>query len=271
MPVDEQFIGGRVWATLTEAARRSPGRSYIAVAYFGKGAARLLPLKRGSYLVIDASDMAVKSGQTCPASLRVPLKRGVRIYSSERLHAKVFVFGRSVFVGSANVSTNSQNALFEAVVRTRNRRTVTLARQFVREHCLRSIGPEEIKRLAKIYRPPSLGPTKTKSEVSTANLKIVRLSDYERPALREAQYARSEKIAEKKIASATHQLYDFYWTKQHKFFEGQQILSIHKGIDGISYVSPPGSVISITHFKDELKLPTMIFLEMPKRRRLRLS
>jgi PLD-like domain len=268
---EERFVGGRVWATLTKAAKRSSGQSYIAVAYFGKGAARLLPLTRGSCLVIDASDMAVKSGQTCPASLRVLLKKGVRIYSSERLHAKVFVFGKSAFVGSANVSTNSQTALFEAVLKTTNRKTVALARQFVREHCLRSVGPEEIKRLSKIYRPPNVKSTKTEPQVSTANLKIIRLSDYELPASREAQYARSHKNAKKKIAVATHQLYDFYWTAQHKFFEGQQILPIFKGIDGIRYVSPPGSVISITNLKDGLKLPTMIFLEMPKRRRLRLN
>jgi hypothetical protein len=268
---EEHFVGGRVWATLTSAAKRSSGQSYIAVAYFGKGAARLLPLTRGSYLVVDASDMAVKSGQTCPASLRVLLKKGVRIYSSERLHAKVFVFGRSAFVGSANVSTNSQKALFEAVVKTKNRRTVALARQFVREHCLRSIGPEEIKRLSKIYCPPNVKSTKAEPRVPTSNLKIIRLSDYDLPASREAQYARTEKVAKKKIATATHQLYDFYWTAKHTFFEGQRILPIFKGADGVSYVAPPGSVFSITNFKDSLKLPTMVFLEMPKRRRMRLS
>jgi PLD-like domain len=182
-PREEHFVGGRVWATLTNAAKRSPGRSYIAVAYFGRGATRLLPLTRGSYLVIDASDMAVKSGQTCPASLRVLLKKGVRIYSSERLHAKVFVFGKSAFVGSANVSTNSQKVLFEAVVRTRNRRTVALARQFVREHCLRSIGPEEIKRLSKIYRPPNVKSTKTEPQVSTANLTKLWIDQFGVPAL----------------------------------------------------------------------------------------
>jgi PLD-like domain len=268
---EEHFVGGRVWATLTNAAERSSGRSYIAVAYFGKGAARLLPLTRGSYLVVDASDKAVKSGQTCPASLRALLKKGVRIYSSERLHAKVFVFGKSAFVGSANVSTNSQNGLFEAIVRTSNRRTVALARQFVREHCIRSIGPEEIKRLSKIYRPPNVRLTKTKPQVSMANLKIIRLSDYELPASREGRYVRSETLAKKKIISATHQLYDFYWKEKHKFLEGERILPIHKDADGVSYVSPPGSVISITHFKDGLKYPTMIFLEMPKRRRLSLN
>jgi len=265
-------LGGRVWAALTGAARKSSRRSYVAVAYFGKGAARLLPITRGSYLVVDASDMAVKSGQTCPASLQVLLKKGVRIYSTERLHAKVFVFGTSAFVGSANVSTNSQKTLYEAVVSTKNRRTVALARQFVREHCLRSIGPEEIKRLSKIYRPPKLEPTKTSPQAPTMNLKIVRLTDgYELPASREGKYARSAKIATKKIVSTTHRLYDFYWKEQHTFFEGENVLPIIKGTDGISYVSPPGSVISITPFRDGLKYPTMILLEVPKRRSVRLD
>jgi hypothetical protein len=270
-PKEEHFFGGRVWPTLTNAVKGSSGRSYIAVAYFGRGAERLLPLNRGSYLVVDASDIAVKSGQTCPASLRVLLKKGVRIYSSERLHAKVFVFGKAAFVGSANVSTNSQKALFEAVIRTKNQRTVTLVRQFVREHCLRSIGPKEIKRLSKIYRPPNVRSTKTEKTVSSTNLRIVRLSDYELPESREGQFARSEKIAKNKITSATHKPYDFYWMKKHTFFEGEQILPIHTGADDVHYVSPPGSVISITPFNDGLKLPTMIFLEMPNRRRLRLS
>jgi hypothetical protein len=148
---------------------------------------------------------------------------------------------------------------------------VALARQFVREHCLRSIGPEEIKRLNKIYRPPNVKSANAEPQVSTTNLRIIRLSEYELPASRKEKYTRSEKIAKKKIASATHRPYDFYWTERHKFFEGERILPVHKDADGVRYVSPPGAVISITNFKDGLKYPTMIFLEMPKRRRLRLS
>jgi len=49
----------------------------MAVAYFGKGASRLLPLTAGSRLVVDASECAVASGQTCPADLIKLVARGV--------------------------------------------------------------------------------------------------------------------------------------------------------------------------------------------------
>jgi hypothetical protein len=240
------------------------------VAYFGKGADKLLPIGRGSCLVVDASDEAVKSGQTCPASLLRLLKKGVRIYSSERLHSKVFVFGRRAFVGSANVSKNSRDKLAEALISTRDQRTIILARQFVRDHCLLSIGPEELKRLSKIYRPPKEGGSNRQSNSQT-RLRIVRLSPYELPTSRERRYNRSEKEANKKIDNNTHQIFDFYWVAKHTFYEGEVILPIQKDAAGIHYVFPPGKVISISQFEDGLGYPTMVMLEIPKRRRMKLS
>ena len=48
-----------VWAHLARSAARFKKPSFVAVAYFGKGGADLLPLKRGSTLVVDASEEAV--------------------------------------------------------------------------------------------------------------------------------------------------------------------------------------------------------------------
>lgn len=268
--IPEHFLGGRVWPALTKAAKQSSRRSYVAVAYFGKSATKLLPIRRGSYLVVDASDSAVKAGQTCPSSLEPLLEKGVRIYSSESLHAKVFVFGNVALVGSANVSNNSKDTLFEALISTRDRKTVALARQFVRDHCLESLGPEEIKRLKKIYRTPIASVSKAKKQPH-AILRIVRLTDYKLPASREEQYIRAEKAAKKKIGSRTHRPYDLYWSSKHKFFEGEFILPVFKDAKGVSFVSPPGKVTSISQFEDGLGHPTMIFLEMPDRRRIRLN
>src|SRR5437867_1112590 len=95
------------WPAITIAATENPTRSYIAVAYVGTGGAKLLPLRRGSMLVVDASRRAVSCGQTNPTDLLGLIKAGVRVYSVENLHAKVFVLGRLAFVGSTNVSTHS--------------------------------------------------------------------------------------------------------------------------------------------------------------------
>jgi hypothetical protein len=149
------LLTNHIWPTLTAAVKTSP-RPAVAVAYFGQGAAKLLPLPHGSHIVVDASDGAVKSGQTCPAELIKLLKRGVRVYSRKNLHAKIFVLGTKLFVGSANVSQHSAHALREAMVVTTDRSAVAAARTFIRELCVQEIGPEMLSHLAKLYRPPRL-------------------------------------------------------------------------------------------------------------------
>jgi hypothetical protein len=148
------FIHSGIWATLTKAARASSQRCYVAVAYFGKGACKMLPLKEGSRLVVDASDLAVKSGQTCPQDLIDLQAIGVEIYSVRNLHAKVFVLGRAAFIGSANASNRSKNQLVEAVIRTTDRLVIEASRQFVNDLRGQELTPEVLKRLNKIYRPP---------------------------------------------------------------------------------------------------------------------
>jgi hypothetical protein len=78
-----QLITTHVWSALTDAARRSKKPAYVAVAYFGKGAADLLRLPPGSRLVVDASEGAVKHGQTHPTDLkRMGRRKARRLRSS---------------------------------------------------------------------------------------------------------------------------------------------------------------------------------------------
>jgi hypothetical protein len=143
-----------IWPQLTKIARGTRQPCAVAVAYFGAGASQLLPLPKNSRLVVDASERAIASGQTCPADLIKLVKRGVRAYSVPNLHAKVFVLGRAAYIGSANASNRSASHLVEAVVRTTETDTVRSARQFVRELCLHELTPAVLKHLAKLYRPP---------------------------------------------------------------------------------------------------------------------
>jgi hypothetical protein len=143
-----------VWKSITSAAKKSRKPAYAAVAYFGQGASKLLPLPAHSRLVVDASEGVVKSGQTCPADLRQLQKRGVVIYSAPRLHAKVYVFDGFAFIGSANVSSRSAGTLIEAMLHITDRGTISAARKFVSSLCLHELSPNAIDRLQRIYRPP---------------------------------------------------------------------------------------------------------------------
>ena len=122
------FMSRDIWRQLTKAARGSRQGAAVAVAYFGKGASRLLPLAQGSRLVVDASERSVASGLTCPADLLTLVNRGVAVYSVPNLHAKVFVLGDAAYIGSANVSSSSASRLVEAVIRTTESSLVRAAR-----------------------------------------------------------------------------------------------------------------------------------------------
>ena len=147
-----EFLGTNIWSRLTAEAKQFNGKSFVAVAYFGTGAAKRLPLKKGSILVVDASDKAVKSGQTNPAELIKLRKLGVRIFSMSNLHAKVFVFGGVAFVGSTNVSENSEDVYSEASIRSSQTSVVSSARQFVRTLAVNEIGPQKLEALLAAYK-----------------------------------------------------------------------------------------------------------------------
>jgi hypothetical protein len=71
------------WRRITALVKKRPTRCQAAVAYFGQGASKLLPLRRGSTLIVDLSERAVRSGQTMPAEVLKLLNKGVDAYSVE--------------------------------------------------------------------------------------------------------------------------------------------------------------------------------------------
>lgn len=72
-----KLLTDHTWDRITELAKNAKV-GMVAVAYFGQGASRLLPLKKGSVLILDLSLSAVKSGQTCPAEVSKLIRRGSR-------------------------------------------------------------------------------------------------------------------------------------------------------------------------------------------------
>ena len=73
------------------------------------------------------------SGATSAQVLRTWYENDVRVYVHETLHAKVFVIGRTAFVGSANLSARAANDhTVEAAIQTTDPTIVAEARDFVR-------------------------------------------------------------------------------------------------------------------------------------------
>lgn len=268
------MISNGVWKEITRAARAGK-RAYVAVAYLGKGAGRLLPLGPGSQLVVDASDAAVKHGQTCPAELNALRKGGVSIYSVANLHAKVFVFGKQAFVGSANASNHSANALVEAVVRCTDAKVVKAARAFVQSLCGDELGPAEIKRLAKLYRPPKfLGGTGDGpgNGPKMPRLFLAQLVPADLPKGSEAASAKGEKEAKRKLKHRKTHLADDFWRRGDcPFGLGSQVVQVVDEGKGRVMVSAPGKVIHRRKWSNGRRRITFVYLEVARRQRISLG
>jgi len=272
------FVSKDIWSDLTRSALRSPASCHVAVAYFASGASQLLPLGRGSRLVVDASEKAVKSGQTCPAELIKLLKQGVEIFSVPNLHAKVFVLGKTAYIGSANVSTRSASTLIEAGIRITEPSVIKAARQFVQKQCLHQLTPEVLKYLAKIYRPPIVtgnnkGKRPPKAGSTRPELPPLRLAQLHRedwPELDQATHDEALVVAEKRRQHKTQYLLESFRHAGKCPYKGKDavIQATDEG-GGKILLSPPGNVLHVRRMRN--KEVSFVYLERPDRKRRQLK
>ena len=174
------------WPIIKERIKTSKKTQqiFVAIAYIGKDAPTLMPLRKGDVLVCNASDAAIKQGSTSAKALETFNKRGVKIFNESRLHGKVVVFPKRTFVGSANVSTRSKDVLFEAVVETTDQKIVDSSLQFVENLAkgFSQLDSEDIRRLKRITidRPPPPPPPPRKRFVLPKQVPVLRLMPMER-------------------------------------------------------------------------------------------
>lgn len=271
-----ELITVGIWKQVTRAANKLRRASLVAVAYFGKGASKLLPLKPRSRLVVDASELAVKSGQTCPAELLKLQKLGVRIFSVPNLHAKLFVFGSRAYIGSTNASNRSANTLIEAIIATTEPEAVQAARRFIKDLCIHELGEEALKALDKIYRMLRIAGNKRQKRKSARDivkaelpkLRIQQLDLGYPPEGSEETEAAGERAARRKRTKPrTHVLDEIWWSGNPPFAVGDTILQVVTEDNGRVYVAPAGNVIHTRKWRRGNKRATFTFLEVPNRRR----
>jgi hypothetical protein len=103
-----------------------------AVAYVGSDAADALPLGEGDLIVVNGSANAIKTGATSVPAIRQWYQAGAEVFSHGHIHAKVFVVGRTAYVGSANLSARARSGeIIEAAVASTDSTLVGEVRAFV--------------------------------------------------------------------------------------------------------------------------------------------
>jgi len=200
LPTMTYFLSNdALWSELRERAKTSKSVK-AAVAFLGSGGADLLPLKKGDTLIVNLGLQTVRQGATSPKEIQRLMRRGVMVFTRSNLHAKFFICGKSLLVGSANVSKNSQNVLDEAAALTTEAVAVRRATDFFDKLCTEPVRPDYLKLCLKAYRPPRFLRVKKTSRTSgqkrIAEAKLWFLGGLTYECLSNDVEQRAEKIAE---------------------------------------------------------------------------
>lgn len=269
----------RVWSRLTALARRKSA-AFVAVPYFAKGASDLLPLRSGSQLVVRFDRESVSSGQVDPREIIRLLKRGVEVHACSNLHAKVFVFGNTAVVGSANVSSSSANALVEACVEVTNGNFATSCRRFVESLRGDPIELEFARKMVKLYKPPHAGRTRRANGAKPKPV-IPKHSDIWNVALvqgswrdvdneqEKAGWAKAEQAISNPKRSEIETFLCYGGRILEELKRGERVLMNTKIDQRRVLVSPPGKVLDIRRYRVGKRSRCIVYLELPRNTRRR--
>ncbi|MBT2270217.1 hypothetical protein J7E69_01770 [Rhodococcus enclensis] len=128
--MDYTFAGPKAREKITATIKKSGPRK-AAVAFLRREALSLMPLTENDVLVCNASDSALRSHSTSPDAISDYLGRGVDVWSSAALHAKVIATSKWAIVGSANASRHSVQRTNEAAIITDDSEIVAEVKNFV--------------------------------------------------------------------------------------------------------------------------------------------
>lgn len=101
-----RFLGEDLWDELSRLCNER-GPKHVAVAYYSSDSH--FRCGRGDTLIVDASEKAIQTRQTSAMVLRAAERRGSRVFSHSKLHAKIVRVEDYAFVGSSNFSTNARS------------------------------------------------------------------------------------------------------------------------------------------------------------------
>ena len=269
------FLSNEVLWQTTIARVKAARHVDAAIAYMGQGGARLLPLKKGSRLVVDLSPTTVRAGATDPREIEKLMRRGVSVFTRSNLHAKMVIADSSLICGSANVSRNSQLVLDEAGIFTNDPLAIRRAKVFLDRLCTEPVRPEYLAECKSIYRPPRManrraGKGKSTTRVTHAKLWIVNLvprdcSDFEQDLIERGEKAALTKMKD----SERSEIQSFRWTGTCRIGDklelGDWVIQAVTQEDKTILVSPPAQFLSkISEITPRGRCITVLSFEAPK-------
>ncbi len=122
----EKFLTGDIWKEVNKllTARQ---RKIACIAYVTSDK---LNLSKGDTLICDASNYAIKFGETSAKTIETYFNKGVKVFSNQQLHSKILLTDTFLVIGSANLSKSSAEKLIESSIVTKDDVLLSDARAF---------------------------------------------------------------------------------------------------------------------------------------------
>jgi hypothetical protein len=233
-------ITGDIWKQVRPYARAAK-RRLVAVAYVSTEGH--IGFRRNDVLVCDASDRAIKGGETSARLLQSLHRKGMELRSRPDLHAKVAVLGRHCLIGSCNLSASSAEDLTELALLSDRKQVVAQATAFI--HALREtseeIDDDFLRRILKIkVRPARRRGPKRKGQATRLGNKVWLVSvrqlaedcfPKEQPFVEKAEKKASSLVADKDASISW-----IRWTGKARFRAaarpGDMVIQIWKSLSG---------------------------------------
>jgi hypothetical protein len=144
----QRVLSNDLWTEVRKQARISKSRKG-AIAYVTRD---LVGLRKGDTLVVDASTLAIRNGETDAPLLRKLHNEGVQLYDCADLHAKILLLDDVAIISSGNMSSSSENRMVEAALISDHGSVVagvaSLIEQLVKQSSL--LDKKQIAQLCKI-------------------------------------------------------------------------------------------------------------------------
>lgn len=236
----DTIITGDIWKQVRPYAKAAK-RRLVAVAYVSTDGH--IGFKRNDVLICDASDRAIKGGETSAQLLRSLHRKGVELRSRSDLHAKLAVLGRHALIGSCNLSAASAQDLTELALLSDRKQIVAQASAFI--HALRETSEEIdvdfLRRVLKIkVRPARRRGSKRKGQATRLGNKVWLISVHQ---LAEDSFPKEQPFVEKAEQKATDLVADkdstiswIRWTGKARFramaSPGDMVIQIWKPLSG---------------------------------------
>jgi len=236
----DTIITGDIWKQARPYAKVAR-RRLVAVAYVTTDGR--IGFQKNDVLICDASDRAIRGGETSVQLLRSLHRKGVELRSRPDLHAKVAVLGRHALIGSCNLSAASAEDLTELALLSDRKQVVAQASAFI--HALRETSEEIddyfIRRVLKIkvHHPRRRG-SKRKAQPTRLGRKVWLVSVNQ---IAEDSFPKEQPFVEKAEQKATDLVADkdstiswIRWTGKARFramaSPGDMVIQIWKPLSG---------------------------------------